>query len=257
MLHSGFAAIRLIFIIHVMKQRLILLPRVGWSVSSTQKWKKELIISTDTQNSGECNNHQLQVAPGDLVSCNGQLTVRSAWMWRNVSEVTHLNGLDQKLTRKALWRLILCYCSLVSAALSALVLKCNGMEVCAFDTSWEDKCNAASPCLGWVCRVQSTLWGGLGGVCGAIQIHPGKARYTNSSVSVILYCCHTLKQSESCHLSQISWTSSMASVVALQWCLRLTAMTQFESEYRSLPWVCGSNICRTFSSLTSTCQLHS
>lgn len=34
---------------------------------------KELIISTDTQNSGKCNNHQLQVAPGDQALCNGQI----------------------------------------------------------------------------------------------------------------------------------------------------------------------------------------
>lgn len=137
-------------------------------------------------------------------------------MWRNLSEATHLNGVDQKLTGK---KTCFCSCSLVSAALSVLVLKYTRMEVPAFDTSWEDKHSAAFPCLGWVCRVLSTLGGGLGGVCGVIQIQPGKARYTNASVSVILYCCDTLKQSGSCNLSQISWTPSMASVMALQWCV--------------------------------------
>lgn len=186
------------------------------------------------------------------------VTLCSAWMWTNISEVTHLNRVDQKLTGKALWRrLIFCSCLLVSAALTVLMLKCSQMAVPAFATSWEDKCNAAFPCFGWICRVWSTLCGGLGGVCGVIQIHPSKARYTNVSVSVILHCCHTLEQSGRCHLSQISWTPSMASVMAPQWCLRLVAMTGFESEHGNLPCAGGSNICRTSSSLTSTCQLHS
>lgn len=95
-------------------------------------------------------------------------------------------------------------CFLASAALSILVLKCSRMAAPAFDTSQEDKRKAAFPCLGWVCSVRNTLQGGLGGFCSVVQIRPGKARYANASVSVILYYTHALKQSGSCHLSQIS-----------------------------------------------------
>lgn len=62
--NSGFAAIQLRCINQAMKQLLILLSRVGWSLSSAQKWKKKLIIRTDAQISKKCNNHQLQVALG-------------------------------------------------------------------------------------------------------------------------------------------------------------------------------------------------
>lgn len=114
--------------------------------------------------------------------------------------------------------------------LSMLVLKCSRTAAPAFSISQEDKCSAAFPYLGWVCIVLSTLQGGLLVFFSVIQICPGKARYTNASLSVILYCTHTLKQPGSCHLSQIIWTTSVALVMALQRCLRLTAMTGRESD---------------------------
>lgn len=60
----------------------------------------------------------------------------------------------------------------------------------------------------------STLQGGIGGFRGVIHISPGKA--SDANASVILYRTHTLKQSGSCHLSQINWTPSVVLVMALQ-----------------------------------------
>lgn len=178
---SVFTATHLSSIIQAMKQQLVLLSKVGCSLSSTQKWKKELIVRTDTQISEKCNSHQPQLAPGRagitetsrvVASCSVLSLNVENHVWGDPLKQAGLEIVWQVLQR----RLIFCCWFFASAAMSILVLECSRVVAPAFDTSQEDKHIAAFPCLGWVCSVPRTLQGGLGGFRGVIPTHPGKAR---------------------------------------------------------------------------------
>lgn len=119
-------------IIQATKQLFILVSRVGWSMSSTQKWKKELVIGTDTQISEKCNNQQSQLAlrqhyrdirlPAICVDYNVLSVNLEDYIWGDPLTQAGPETKQESPIEKINFLFV---CFLASATLSILVLKCS------------------------------------------------------------------------------------------------------------------------------------